>query len=110
MSFTTPSAGGGGAAVEQSVRVTFVDSPYPVSAIDQKMMVDATGGNIIINIPTAIGNDGRVLTIKKIDNSVNTVTVSGFGGQTIDDQPSYVISVRYDSISINADSGNWWIV
>jgi hypothetical protein len=110
MSFVTPSGGGGGAIVEQSVRVTFAMSPYPVSATDQKMVCDCTGGNIIVNLPTAIGINGRVLTIKKMDITTNTVTITPFGAQTIDIQPNYVISIPNDSISVEADSGNWWIV
>jgi hypothetical protein len=98
------------APANTSTRIAFVNSPYGVLAADQKIFCDAIGGAIIVNLPSALLNDGRELTVKKLDVSLNTVTIVGFGAQTIDDSPNKVISIRYDSVSLGAEGGNWWII
>jgi hypothetical protein len=97
------------AAYYNTIRITSGMSPYLVTAGDNKMICDATGGSIAITLPLASTHNGRELTIKKIDGTANTVTVYTAGGETIDNSSSKVISILYDSITINADTGNWWI-
>jgi hypothetical protein len=39
-------------------------------------LVDATAGNITITLLVASGNSGKKFTVKKIDSTANTVTVT----------------------------------
>ena len=55
--------------------IGFGASPYTVQDDDDILLVDATGGEVIINLPNALQNKGRLLTIKKIDSSANFVAV-----------------------------------
>lgn len=52
---------------------------------DKQIPVDATTGNITIQLPTAVGNSGKSIRIVRLDSSINTVTVyarydEGIGG------------------------------
>lgn len=89
--------------------IVFGQSPYTVTTLDFFIDVDASGGNTIINLPTAVGIQGRVYNIKKIDSSSNTVAVQPFGAQTIDGQTSISMSAQYTAISIHSNNSNWWI-
>jgi hypothetical protein len=48
-----------------------------LTAINQSVFVDATLGNIVLTVPSAVGNAGLTLSVFKTDVSNNTVTVDG---------------------------------
>lgn len=73
-------------------------------------LCDATSGNITATLPTAASADTRVYYIKKIDSSVNIVTIDGDSSETIDDSTTQVISFQYDSAEIISDGSEWWII
>jgi hypothetical protein len=61
----------------------------------------------MIFLYTAVGNTGKRLVFKKIDQSVRTMTISGNGTQTIDGQLSFVITDQWQGLSIVSDGTNW---
>jgi hypothetical protein len=70
---------------------------------------DATSGSFTITLPDATAISGRIYIIKKIDASANTVTVDGFGSQTIDENLTHVLTVQHESYSFYSDGSNWRI-
>ena len=73
-------------------------------------LVDATSGCITITLaPTACALARRI-DIKKIDSSVNTVTIDGNLAETIDGSLTKVLSTQYDSYTIITDGSNWFIL
>jgi hypothetical protein len=50
---------------------------------------------------------GTVYTVKKIDTSVNTVTVNGSNSQTIDGVASYVLAASKQVATFISDGSNW---
>jgi hypothetical protein len=64
-----------------------------------------------INLPAAAaGLTGRMITVKRANNSVNVVTV-GTGGGNIDGAASRALAGgTYDSITVTCDGTNWWII
>jgi hypothetical protein len=85
-------------------------TPYTVAVTDRTLLIDATAGAKTVNLPAAASNKWRVLTIKKIDVSANTVTVDGSGGETIDDALTQVLSAQFESIAIQSDGVEWWVL
>jgi hypothetical protein len=58
-------------------KITNADSPYTLNYTDVMLLVDASGGNVTVNVPSQYANiKGTVWTIKRIDSSNNTVTVN----------------------------------
>ncbi len=87
-----------------------ITSNYSVLSSDQGkvFLVDATSGNVTLTLPdVATLPDGFKITVKKTDASTNTVTIDASGSQTIDNALTYVISTRYDAVSITADTTKW---
>jgi hypothetical protein len=74
------------------------------------ILVDSTSGAVTITLPAAASYKGRHYYIKKIDSSVNAVTIDGNGSETIDDQLTAVITVQYTSLTIFSDGTEWWII
>lgn len=74
---------------------------------DNIFLVDASGGNATVNLPTAIGNTAK-FSIKKIDSTGNTVTTNPTGGQTIDGDTDKVILFPNTTFAIISDNINWW--
>lgn len=86
------------------------DSPYTLTSETGYLRANAVGGNMTVNLPAAIGN-GRLVTIKKIDSSTNTVTIDGSGSETIDGATTYVLNTQYQSVQmLDAASGVWEII
>lgn len=72
---------------------------------------DASGGAFAVTLPPAANNSGRILIIKKTDSSVNNVTVTRAGSDTIDGATTFVLSNQYEYvILINDDDGGVWNV
>lgn len=88
----------------------FADSPYTVLTWNTHVDVDASGGAVIINLPTAVGNAGALIELRKVDNSANTVTVVPNGTQTVNGAASLVIYNQYDSYSLRSDGTNVEVV
>lgn len=83
---------------------------YTTTAADGMITVDASGAARTITLVTAVGNAGLQYTIKKIDSSVNLVTIDGNGSQTIDGVVTTALSRQYEAITIISDGANWLIV
>ena len=94
-----------------STKPTLVSStPYVVLITDNTIYVDATSGNAVETLPPATGS-GRILTIKKIDSSANTVTVTADTSGTpdlIDGAATFVISAQYEALTIQDYATNAW--
>ena len=83
---------------------------YTVTATNHTIICNATGGSFTITLPAVASHEGRIYCIKKIDSSANTVTVDGNGSETIDDATTAVLTTQYESITIQSDGSEWWII
>jgi hypothetical protein len=72
------------------------------------VLASAASGAITVTLPSP--TSGKQLTVKKTDSTVNSVTVSPSGGQTIDGGASYSLNTQYQSISLVTDGSNWYLV
>ena len=83
---------------------------YLATTADNVIDCDATSGAITITLPTAVGNTGKIYTIKKNDSSTNTVTVDANAAETIDGTLTKIITTQYTSMTIISDGSNWLII
>lgn len=92
-------------ANRQAVRV--VTTTDAALSTDYVLACDATAGAFAETLPVSSGS-GRVLRIKKTDASVNAVTITAAGTDTIDDAATKVLSLQYQSVDvIDYASGKW---
>lgn len=71
------------------------------------ILVDATSGDITVTLPDS--QQGRVVSIKKIDSSANSVTLQPAGSETIDGSATATISIQWTSVTLQAHDSNWYI-
>lgn len=81
-----------------------------IQATDFTVLADATNGNIIVYLPQAITCIGRIYTVKKIDGSVNTVTIDGNGSETIDGALTIVLGTQWSSKILQTDGLSWYVI
>jgi len=85
-----------------------VTQNYTVLATDHMIFVNASGGNVTITLPTASGIIGRQYIIKRVDSSVNSVTIDPNASETIEGSSSKSLTDQC-SVVIVSDNSNWWI-
>jgi hypothetical protein len=95
-----------------SIRVPIdsVAANVTLGTSDDVQLVDASGAARTVNLPTAVGIPGRRYFVKKIDSTVNTVTLSPTGGQTIDGASSLILRRPGQLTIIVSDGANWRIL
>lgn len=96
-----------------------VTADYNILAYDDTVLVDATAGNVtvtllyaltsylesVININSITVNINKIITIKRIDASGNTVTIDG-DTRTIDGAATITLATD-EAISLQYDGANW---
>lgn len=93
-------------------------TPYPVRAvstsqtvrvIDEVLLVDASGGARVITLISAVATPNSY-TVKKVDSSGNTVTITAAGAETIDGAGTKVLSSQWETATVVPSGGNWYVV
>lgn len=93
-----------------SAPIRTVTASAPMVSTDHTILCDASSGDITISLTNAADVSGRLLNIKKIDNSGNKVTIDASGTQTIDGALTSILTTQYESITIQCDGTGWWIL
>jgi hypothetical protein len=86
-----------GGASEATLNLS-ADTTLPALAGRQNILVDASGGNRAITLPT--GTAGMVISVKKTDSSGNSVTVTA----TIEGATNYVITEQNRVVEVEYDT------
>lgn len=81
-----------------------------VLSSDYFIAVDATAANRTLTLPDIGSEGGRVIVVKKVDASANSVTLAGFGTDTIDGAASVSTAVQYESFTVIADGTEWRVI
>jgi hypothetical protein len=72
------------------------------------VLADATSGPLTITLPPP--SSGNIVTVKKIDNSVNDVTISTPTSETIDGQSSLNLTSQNSTQTIVSDGTDYYII
>jgi len=92
--------------------ITTKTADYTAAAIDHTILVDCTSGNVTITLPAVSAEmAGRVYIVKRIDNSGNTVTLTGNAAEDIDGADDYTgLSAQWKYVKVQATSTAWFII
>lgn len=77
---------------------------------DHTLLVDASGGNRLINLRALNISADMKLVVKKIDNTGNTVTIDPSGAETIDGAANVVLTAPNASTRIQAAGTKWMTI
>ena len=92
----------------ETVRIN--TSVYNASS-KQVILCDTSATNIAVILPDTTLSLDLVYVIKKIDNSTNSVTITGFvTGQNIEGNASYTLSNPYQKVHLICDGTEWFII
>lgn len=91
--------------IELGPAVDLLTSDTTLTEAHEIVHVDASGGAVAITLPSASTYNGPGYSIKKIDSSANAVTISA----TVDEAASRILSMQYDSVTVNPRGTEWWI-
>ena len=92
------------------VSLVFADSPYTIVPVTGSYIyqVDCTGGNVVINFPTAVGTTATY-GIKKIDSSANTITLTPNGAETLDGSSTQTIRFQNSEYDVYSNNVNLFL-
>ena len=96
----------------QVIRLT--TGTHTVQPYHEKIVVDASGGNVTLNLHDATWERMKDVSIKRIDSSANTVTIALVEAtDDLEGTTNGTISMptQYQSLTLMAEAGNtaWWI-
>lgn len=102
-----PTGGGGGGAfalVAHSNTFTF-------NGTDDFSAIDCSIGPVTVDLPAVSGQTAKRCTFKKIDDSVNPVTLTPNGGDSIDGASSFPLSSQWATVTLVArpDANTWYV-
>lgn len=90
--------------------VTTKITDYNATLTDKIILCNATSGAFSVTLITAATNSGIHYTIKKIDSSINAVTIDGHASETIDGELTQALNSQYDALKLVCCGSNWHII
>lgn len=99
----------GAIAIQARQVVRTITASATALVSDDQILADATLGALIVTLPTAVGNSGVSVQVKKIDSTGLTVTVDGAGAETIDGDLTKIIGSQWTNITVVSDGTAWFI-
>jgi hypothetical protein len=99
--------GGGTPATRLPLNVVTVTTNYNATTSNDVILVDATAAPVTVNLPDATLCNGKQLSVKKIDSSLNQVTLDPNGVQTIDGDATLIIKYQRTAVDPISDGSNW---
>ena len=90
--------------------VTSITSSYTANN-ENVIAVDATSGAVTVTLEAASSVIGKMVYVKKVDVSVNAVTIVPTGSDTIDGDTSIDITSQWTCLTfVAAAAGVWYII
>ena len=72
-------------------------------------MVNSSGGNVTVTLPTSANHSGEIVKVKKISVS-NNVILEGNGSETLDGQFNITLESPRAALSLISDGSNWFVM
>ena len=72
------------------------------------VLIDATGGNVVVTLPPAASFPGKLYCVKRQDATGNTVTIQPSGSDEIDVSASATVAAN-GSLLIQCDGVDTWL-
>ena len=88
--------------------IVFKQQDYTLTDSDHTVLVNCSGGNVTITLPTAVGCAGRLYVIKRVDSSGNSVNIDANGSEQIEGSTSLVGVASGGSLTLQSDNSGWW--
>lgn len=75
-----------------------------------ELVLCTTTSGFTVTLPTAVGNGGSSIAVKKVSSDGNALTIATTSSQTIDGASTQSLTVQNSSLTMISDGSNWEIV
>jgi hypothetical protein len=79
------------------------------AAVRDWVNANAAAAAFSVTLPTAVGNAGKSIAVRKIDATGNAVTVEPTGAETINGAANFPITVQYAVYIFVSNGANWMV-
>lgn len=86
--------------------VTSISSGTYSASKEEVILAHASEGSITVTLPSP--ESDTMVSVKKTDDSSNTVTVETSGTETIDGKSTFVTDTQYEAFAFISDGGDWY--
>lgn len=90
--------------------VASVNADTTLDATHRTVLVDSSGGDVTITLPTAVGITGRIYEIKKVSSDTNVVIIDPNGAETVDGATDFRLAGQYNAVTVQSDGANWRVI
>lgn len=101
---------GSGSSSSSSSSTVFAVSTatYSALATDGTLLVNVPTGGATVSLPAASANNGKILTIKKVDDDADVLT---FNTPVKYDASNTLTTLNFaTTLKIQSDGANWWLI
>lgn len=95
-------------ADQQRSHVVAKTAAYTVEENVQMVTCNTTSAGFTVTLPSAVGREGREITVKKTSADGNTLTVGTAGGN-IDGAATQTTATQYARFTAKSDGTVWWL-
>ena len=95
-------------SVASSTTLPFTNHTSTYTIDNEDCVVNCTSGTFTVTLPTAVGLEGQYFIIK--NSGTGVITIDGDGSETIDGSLTFILSTRYESITVISNGLNWNII
>lgn len=90
--------------------VTTVTTTTTITTAAEVYLCNAASAGFTITLPTAASSTNKAYTIKKIDSTLNTVTLQGNGSDVIDGSNTQTLNGQWQSYTVVSNGTSWYII
>lgn len=83
---------------------------YTLTNRDSTILGDCSVAIITLTLPSVIGISGRCYVIKKIDGTVNNLSILSTNGLIDGSGIGYTLSTQFKYVKVQTDGSNWYII
>lgn len=99
---------GGSSATANPAVFAVTTATYTALATDGTLLVNVPTGGATVTLPAASANNGKILTIKKVDDDADVLT---FSTAVKYDATNTFTTLNYaTTLKIQSDGTNWWLI
>jgi len=91
-------------------RIASFSAAATVKNRETLIFLDPAAATFTLTLPKAVENKGKEFRMKRIDSSVNSVTVAAQGAETIDNGATFSLATALVAVRIASDGSDWWII
>lgn len=95
-------------SVASSTTLPFTNRTSTYTIDNEDCVINCTSGTFTVTLPTAVGLEGQYFIVK--NSGTGVITIDGDGSETIDGSLTFILSTRYESITVISNGLNWNII